>query len=232
MAAEPAGGQVGRGRTLRLAHRGDHRAAPENSLEAFRAALAVPGCDGLEFDVRGSRDGVPVVIHDETLERVQGRPWRVDRLTAAELEPLGVPALEAVLRNVPHRCFLDVELKADLGRSVVEVLSAARGPQLGAAVVSSFEAAALRSIRHLAPTWPTWLNADDLGPATLDLATELGCAGVSAEWHALDEGALAGAAGRGLAVAAWTVTDPAVRDRLAGLGLAAVCVEGSALAEP
>ena len=39
-------------RTLRLAHRGDWRRAPENTLAAFLAALAVPGCDGLEFDVR------------------------------------------------------------------------------------------------------------------------------------------------------------------------------------
>ena len=41
--------------------------------------VAVPGCDGLEFDVRRSRDGVPVLLHDETLERVQGRPDRVER---------------------------------------------------------------------------------------------------------------------------------------------------------
>ncbi len=47
----PASGRV----PLRLAHRGDHRRYPENTLAAFRAALALPGCDGLEFDVRGAR---------------------------------------------------------------------------------------------------------------------------------------------------------------------------------
>ena len=53
----PARDRVGErvpGRTLRLAHRGDWRAAPENSLAAFLAALAIPACDGLEFDVRAS----------------------------------------------------------------------------------------------------------------------------------------------------------------------------------
>ena len=57
---------------LRLAHRGDWRRAPENTLAAFLAAIAVPGCDGLEFDVRASADGVPVVIHDETLSASRG----------------------------------------------------------------------------------------------------------------------------------------------------------------
>ena len=57
---------------LRLAHRGDWRRAPENTIAAFLAALDVPGCDGLEFDVRAAADGVPVVIHDDTLARVQG----------------------------------------------------------------------------------------------------------------------------------------------------------------
>ena len=65
---------------IRLAHRGDWRHAPENSLGSIAAALAVPGCDGVEFDVRLSSDGVPVLLHDETLDRVQGRPGRVDEV--------------------------------------------------------------------------------------------------------------------------------------------------------
>lgn len=216
-------------RPLRLAHRGDHRRAAENSLEAFRAALAIPGCDGLEFDVRACRDGTPVILHDATLERVQGRSWRADRMTADELEELGVPSLAAVLAAVPRRMFLDVELKEDLGRGVVEVLSAGRGPGLHHTVVSSFEVAALRSIRHLADPWATWLNADDLAPATLDLAEELGCRGVSAAWRAIDERSVAAAQERGLEVAAWTVRRRPTRERLARLAIVAVCVEGPAL---
>ena len=96
------------GRTLRLAHRGDWRHAPENSIAAFAAALAIPACDGLEFDVRASADGVPVVCHDATLERIHGRPDRVDALSAAALEALGVPTLADVLATagpaaVPRR---------------------------------------------------------------------------------------------------------------------------------
>ena len=147
------------GRTLRLAHRGDWRRAPENSLAAFTAALAIPACDGLEFDVRASSDGVPVICHDATLERTHGRPDRVDALSAAALEALGVPTLADVLTTVGRRPFLDVELKEVLGPAVVELLAGARGPGLSNAVVSSFEVAALERIGHLAPAWPRWLNS-------------------------------------------------------------------------
>ena len=97
------------GRALRLAHRGDWRRAPENTLPAFLAALAIPGCDGLELDVRAARGGVAVCYHDDTLTRVHGIDRRVDEMTVDELEPLGVPTLEAVLTTLPRRAFLDLE---------------------------------------------------------------------------------------------------------------------------
>ena len=89
------------GPTYRLAHRGDHRVELENSLAALVGALDVPGCDGVEFDVRAAADGVPVIVHDDSLARVQGRPEAVAQLTAAELEPLGVPRLEDLLAALP-----------------------------------------------------------------------------------------------------------------------------------
>jgi glycerophosphoryl diester phosphodiesterase len=140
--------------TLRLAHRGDWRHAPENSLAALLAAVDVPGCDGVEFDVRASRDGVPVLCHDETLRRVHGVDARVDSLRWTELEQIGVVSLEDVLAAIPPRAFLDVELKDDPGRGAVEVLAAGRGPALERAVVSSFRPATLERVAGLAPTWP------------------------------------------------------------------------------
>jgi glycerophosphoryl diester phosphodiesterase len=214
---------------LRLAHRGDHRRLPENSLAAFLAALAIPGCDGLEFDVRRSRDGIPIVLHDATLARVQGRPERAAELTAAELARLGVPTLAAVLGAAPAPVFLDIELKEDLGMAVVDVLREARGPDLDSAAISSFEPAALAHVRTLAPTWRCWLNADDMQPAALALARDLGCAGVAAEWHAIDRPAVDRARALGLEVVAWTVRRRATFRRLTELGVIGVCVEGAAL---
>ncbi len=216
-------------RPLRLAHRGDWRRAPENTLPALLAALEVPACDGLEFDVRVSTDGVPILLHDDTLARVQGRPERADALTADALGDLGVPTLAEVLAAVPRRAFLDVELKGDYGRAVVEVLAAGRGAGLANAVVSSFQPETLERVAGLAPTWPRWLNTADLTPATVAAARDLGCRGVAAEWRAINPGSAARVRAAGLDLAAWTVRRRPTFDRLAGLGVVAVCVEATAL---
>ncbi len=216
-------------RTMRLAHRGDWRRAPENTIAAFQAALAVPGCDGLEFDVRRSRDDVPVVVHDDTLARVQGRPERVDELSAAALELLGVASLADVLSTVGRRPFLDVELKGDHDRAVVEVLASGRGADLNNAVVSSFETATLERVAGLAPAWPRWLNAITLDEATIAAAVELRCRGIAVEWNGIAAEGMAAARAASLDVAAWTVRRRAVFNRLARLGVVAVCVEAAAL---
>ena len=218
---------------LRLAHRGDHRHAPENTLAAFRAALAVPGCDGLEFDVRLSGDGIPVVLHDETLRRVHGRSERVADLSAAALVTIGVPTLATVLAEVGTEAFLDVELKiAGAAGPVVDALRDSRGPAPARVVISSFEHEALARVAELAGGWPRWLNAGDLSGATIGAARELGCAGVSVRWQAIDEPGVRRAQLAGLDVAAWTVRRPEVLRRIAGLGLVAVCIEGSAMVAP
>ena len=72
------------GNRLVIGHRGNAAHAPENTLESFDQAIAL-GADALELDVRVSRDGVPVVIHDPTLLRTAGRRDAVAALTAAEL---------------------------------------------------------------------------------------------------------------------------------------------------
>lgn len=214
---------------LRLAHRGDWRRAPENTLLALVAALKSPACDGLEIDVRLAADGVPVLLHDETLERVQGRPERVDEMRSRALEDLGVPSLAEALAAVPHRRFLDIELKGRHDRAVVEVIAAGRGPGLVNAVVSSFEPDTLERIAGLVPLWPRWLNARDLAPETIAAATELECRAISVEWHAIDRESLARARAADLGVAAWTIRRRATAARLERLGVFASCVEAGAL---
>lgn len=216
-------------RAMRLAHRGDWRAGAENTLPAFQAALALPACDGLEFDVRLAADGVPVICHDDTLQRVHGRPEAVAALQSGELSDIGVPSLADVLAAVGRHPFLDVEIKVDGGLAVVEVLAAGRGPELHRAVVSSFDPRALVSIAHRAPGWPRWLNTVTLDRAVLRVALELGCRGVAVDWRALGPASVGLARRAGLEVAAWTVRRRSMFDRLAGLGVIAVCVEGAAL---
>jgi glycerophosphoryl diester phosphodiesterase len=215
--------------TLRLAHRGDFRHSTENSVAALMAAMQVPGCDGVEFDVRASSDGIPVLLHDPSLERVQGRPDAVGELTADELELLGIPRLSDVLEALPRRAFLDIELKEPFGRPLIEILAAGRGPEMLSAVVSAFDPATIGRIRDLAPGWPCWLNTRDMAPNTIATAAELGCFGISAQWRAIDATAMAAARTAGLVVAAWTVTERSDYSRLVEMGVAAICVEGEAL---
>jgi glycerophosphoryl diester phosphodiesterase len=214
---------------LRLAHRGDWRRAPENTLAALAAAIAVPGCDGVEIDVRLSSDGVPVLCHDETLQRVQGRPDRVDQVRARDLEDLGVPTLADALLAIPHRAAVDVDLKGLHDRTVVEVLASGRGPGLVNGVVSSFVPETLERVAGLAPAWPRWLNSWVLSAATIRQAVELECQAISVDFHVIDRGTVAATRAAGLELAAWTVRRRTTYGRLQRLGVIAACVEAAAL---
>jgi glycerophosphoryl diester phosphodiesterase len=216
---------------LRLAHRGDFRAAPENTLAAFVAATLVPGCDGVELDVRLARDGTPVVLHDESLRRVQGREGRVSDLDVATLEAAGVPTLAAAFAALPA-AWLDVELKGDdHGDATASVLVAARGDAPSNAIVSSFDGPSLAAMADRVPGWGRWLNALDLGPGTLSLAVGLGCRAVAVLWGAITPASVGRAHDAGLEVAAWTVRRRSTFDRLERLGVVACCVEAAALGD-
>jgi glycerophosphoryl diester phosphodiesterase len=216
--------------SLRLAHRGDWRVAPENTIAALTAAMRVPACDGVEFDVRLSRDGVPVLLHDEALTRVQHRPERVDALTAAELATVGVPTLAEALAMLPAVAWLNIELKgADHGDATAAVLLAARGEAPTHAVISSFEVATIRAMTGRLPGWTRWLATIDWTPATLPLALELGCSGISVDWKLITPAGMAAARAADLDVAAWTVRRRPTFNRLARMGVVASCVEAAAL---
>ena len=113
------------------AHRGGSALGPENTIAAFDIGLAA-GADGLELDVRLSADGVPVVVHDPTLDRTTDATGPVSARSADELARVdagyrfrdrdgaapfagcgvGVPALADVLRRYPGVPTI-VELKVD-----------------------------------------------------------------------------------------------------------------------
>ena len=221
--------------TLRLAHRGDWRHAPENSVAAMQAALAIPGCDGLEFDVRASSDGVPVLLHDPSLLRVQGVDAVPSSLTAAQIAEHGIAMLGDVLREIGCDPFLDVELKERVP-AAIDVLEIERGrvddvgrPELRNAVISSFDGSILGWLAEIRPTWPRWLNAIALTPSTIELAVSHACTAVSVNWPAIDERSMAHARDAGLDVVAWTVRELDDYRRISALGAIAICAEGAAL---
>ncbi len=204
--------------------------APENSLEALVLATGIPGCDGVEFDVRLSRDGVPVLLHDATLGRVQGWPGSVAEHDAAELRSLGIPSLAEALDALRSEAFLDVELKGDEhGEATAGVLRKARGSAPERIVISSFEPPTLAAMGALLPGWTRWLIADDPAPSTLSTTAELGCRAVACRWEAITPARIRAARALGLEVVAWTVRQVKTFDRLGRLGVIACAVEGAAL---
>jgi glycerophosphoryl diester phosphodiesterase len=157
---------------LVFAHRGGARLAPENTLAALERGMAT-GADGFECDVQLSRDGVPVLIHDRTLDRTTDRTGPVGALTAAELESvdaafafadggafplrgqgIGVPPLERVLRRFPGARTI-IELKQggpELARAVIDVLR--RTDAMERVCVGSFHRSAIEVMRQEARQSP------------------------------------------------------------------------------
>ncbi|MGW9131424.1 glycerophosphodiester phosphodiesterase [Streptomyces sp. NPDC055681] len=99
-----------------VAHRGDPYRVRENTLPSIRSAIE-RGADAVEIDVRVTRDGVPVLLHDSTLERLWGHDRRLDGLTHQELTEVtggGVPTLrEALLAAGSHRLMVDLPGSTD-----------------------------------------------------------------------------------------------------------------------
>lgn len=218
------------GRPLRLAHRGVHGGAlghAENSLPALLAA-APTGCDGVEFDLRFSRDGVPVIIHDETLARTHGDERAVRDLDASELQHLGVLTLTDALAALPDTLFLDLELKVPPLPSFFAALRE-RAMDAGALlVISSFDDDALREVGLRAPQWSRWLNVESPSAETRGRALALGVDGVSVEKSLLGSEWVADLQAAGLELAVWTLRAREDLVYLSHPGLVAACVEGEA----
>jgi glycerophosphoryl diester phosphodiesterase len=143
-----------------IAHRGGPRYAPENTLAAFRNAIA-QGADDLEFDVQMTKDGELVVIHDETVDRTTDGTGAVRDLTLAEIRALDagngerVPTFREVLdlaRSAGVNVFPEAKsahLYPGLEEKMLAELEAV--DYLEHAVIQSFEADSLVRLRELNP---------------------------------------------------------------------------------
>ncbi|MDX1659422.1 MAG: glycerophosphodiester phosphodiesterase family protein [Nitriliruptorales bacterium] len=213
-----------------LAHRGLHdrdAGVPENSLVAFeRAAEAgIP----VEFDVRLDADGVPVVVHDDDLERLTGEPGRVADLRSAELQRRRlagtdhpIPTLRDVLDCLAGRVGAMVEIKNPSHRAgpVEEATWGLLRDYDGPFCVASFNPRTVRWFRTNAPAVIRGQTAGPLRdaeglPGWLRplLAVMAGNAFTAPDFLSYDLRGLPSRAvdfwrRRGLAVITWTVTTP------------------------
>ncbi len=207
---------------LVIAHRGATTHAPENSLEAFEAAIAA-GADMIELDARISADGVLVVHHDST---VRGVP--ITRLTFAELRDRreAVTTLADALALCRSRISVDVEIKVEgVEQAVIDLVRQSLEP--GQAVVTSFRESVVAASKRIDPLITCGLL---IGPGRFrarallhlqDPKLWLGRAGAdfllphqflvpprSSGRHSTRQGMLSRLADRGIPVVVWTVNRP------------------------
>lgn len=156
----------------RIAHRGANREAPENTLEAFCLAIEKYKMDMVEMDIRLTKDGVPVIFHDETIDRVTNGKGAISSLTLKELKTkdagywfdpeekklfpyrdkgVHIPTLEEALERFPETPFC-LQIKGNDVRTAEQVAAVIRrSPHRGPLLAGSFSSKVSRRIRRLAP---------------------------------------------------------------------------------
>ena len=230
-----------RGRPSILAHRGASADAPENTLAAFREA-ARQGADGIEFDVRLSADGYPVVIHDRDLARttdgagaVAAFSWRrIRALDAgawfdARFAGEGVPSLDdvvALARDLDLA--MNVEIKAEPGHGAATARIVARDLKAGwpkaapPPLISSSSASALLATAAIWPAAPRALVAGRPPRDWRSVLARLGARRIHLRDRWLGKRCIARLARAGIAAGVYTVNDAARARRLAAFGVAAI----------
>ena len=218
---------------LWIAHRGAGKLAPENTLAAFRHGAA-HGYRAFECDVKLSADGVPFLLHDDTLDRTTSGRGAADTLPWSHLSQLdaggwhsrgfaGEPpaSLEAVARYVCRNGFaLNIEIKPMPGREAhtgTVVAEHARRLWAGAAVqplLTSFKPQALEGALLGAPELPRGLLIESLWNGWFDTARNLQCQAVASLSSLLDAALVGQLRQAGMRVLAYTVNDPAEARRL------------------
>lgn len=171
-----------------IGHRGATAFAPENTLASFALAAEL-GCRMVEFDVRLSGDGVPVVFHDDTLERCTAGRGRVGAMSLSHLQRLGIPNLDQVLHLCAARGMaVNIEIKPDAGTERATTLAAlqvARALCPTPPLISSFSEAALAAAAEAAPDWPRGLLVERVPADWCARAQALGCMAIHAHHRAL-----------------------------------------------
>ncbi|CAK0740859.1 Glycerophosphodiester phosphodiesterase, cytoplasmic [uncultured Gammaproteobacteria bacterium] len=231
-----------------IGHRGARASAPENTLAGLRAAQT-QGARWVEVDAQLSADGVPVLLHDDTLDRTTNGHGRPDSLTLAELkrldagswfssafagEPLPtlVETLDACARlglglNLELKIAEDAPSGAGLalGRTVLAVARdwwRAGGRLSAPPLISSFDPACLEAAQEITPGWPRGCLFERLEPGWTATATRVGATTVHFDHRIITPQLVSECRAGGWPVLAYTVNDGERAGTLAKWGVAAV----------
>lgn len=220
-----------------VAHRGAGKLAPENTLAAFKLGASC-GYRMFECDVKLSSDGVPFLLHDDTLERTTNGIGIAGSMTWQDLQQLDagswhstsyagepIPSLDTVAAYCISNSFdLNIEIKPTLGTDQltgqVVAQHAARIWQNESRkpLLTSFKPDALQAAVDAAPNLPRGLLLHELWPGWLETALMLGCQAVICHHRLWDTSSVTQAKSAGFKLLSYTVNDDADVQRLLTLG--------------
>jgi len=224
-----------------IAHRGGGALAPENTLAGLRRAASL-GYSAVEFDVMLSRDGVPVLMHDETLDRTTNGRGAVAATPYATLAALDagskfgapfagepIPTFAAAAKLcIELGLWANVEIKPARGharetaRAAASLAAAVWRAAETAPLLSSFDEDALAAAREAAPQLPRGLLTERV-PADWRSGLERhGCVSLNCDHAHLREADARAIKGAGYGLACYTVNDPDAARRLFAWGVDAI----------
>jgi glycerophosphoryl diester phosphodiesterase len=219
---------------LVIAHRGASGNAPENTLAAFRKAVAL-GATFIETDLQLSRDARFVAIHDATVNRTTNGQGAVHDMTLTDLRKLDagswfgsefagerIPTLEEILEFSKKNdvvFYLEIKPGAAWGGEHALVGALRESGEIPRAVVISFDATIVLNLRKIEPTLMTGLLYDGQIENPLDKAVEIGARQVAVRGDLVTPALIAQAKKKDLQVVCWTVNHPAHMRMLAAAGV-------------
>lgn len=223
---------------LVISHRTNMGTLPENTIAGAEAAIR-DRVDGIEMDVRSTRDGELVLLHDGNLERTTDghealAEVTLEQLRSVRVQPLHayqrsepVPTLREMLTTVDGRAILVLELKeSGLEERVALLLDdASAAPWCWVWSFMPTVCAAMRAATPEVPVSLLWSrgSAERHGGDPVQLALELDLAGLSLQHNLIDASTVERAHTAGLRVATYTVNDLADIDRVRDAGVDAIC---------
>lgn len=214
-----------------IAHRGWSGAAPENTMAAFHKALEHDWIFGIELDVHLSKDGVPVVIHDHTLERTTNGSGLVCEHTYEELSELDagswyrdafagerIPSLDMALQAMKGSSKkITIELKQvaslypGLEARVIEVVE--RLDMMDQVVFASFDHTSVERIKDLAPHAARGLIFGQLPNLIMQQLEYVDAQYIMMEHHFAEEWLITELKDQGIHVGVWTIDDELIINR-------------------
>ncbi len=195
-----------------VGHRGAPAYEPENTSRSFFKAIEC-GATAIEFDVRRTADGIPVVIHDEELERLVGKRRKVSEIEFSELYKYKVqgkariPTLNEVLALAKGRVALDIEIKT-LGVEGDVVDSIKEYELYDSVLVTSFLPGVLKMVKDIDGDVKLGILVDEWDDEYLDIASELEVYAILPRHEELSREVIEKIKSAGYSIITWTVNDP------------------------